>query len=167
MLSVAYWLAVHEMRAAIASDASRLCALRASKETRTEILATARKMADVGDGPELYALEFRFWELVFDGANNIAYRLAHNTMVRAVLSPATAELAQTWSIHEIKESGYRLPIATAIFAGDGATADAKVRESLGLVVTLLAKRLGVEPEAPKTTARADRTPRRAPRKRRR
>ena len=165
--AMAHWLSVHEMRRAIASDAVRLCALRASKETKAEILSTARKMAEVADGPELFMLEFRFWELVIEGSGNLAYRLAYNSLVRAVLAPATAELAQTWSIHEIKEAGYRLPIASAIVAGDSVSAEAKTRESLGLVLTHLANRLGTEKDTATTEARVERKRRGAPPKRRR
>ncbi|HEX3593928.1 MAG TPA: GntR family transcriptional regulator [Polyangiaceae bacterium] len=164
--AMTYWLSVHEMRAAVASDAARLCALRASKEAKAEILATARKMAEVADGPELFMLEFRFWELVLDGANNIAYRLAYNSLVRAVLSPAAAELAQTWSIHEIKEAEYRLPIARAIVSGDAATAESETRHSLGLVLTHLATRLGVDDSESSRGRPATKAPQRRAKRRR-
>jgi GntR family transcriptional repressor for pyruvate dehydrogenase complex len=154
--AMTYWLATHEMRAAIAADAVRLCAIRASKRAKTEIVEIARKMAEVADGPELFMLEFRFWEHVMDGAGNIAYRLAYNSLVRAVLSPAAVALAQTWSIYEIKEAGYRIPLANAILAGDAATAEAKTRESLGMVVAHLAKRLGMNNESAPAEARPER-----------
>jgi GntR family transcriptional repressor for pyruvate dehydrogenase complex len=164
--AMTYWLSVHEMRAAIASDAVRLCALRASKDEKTEILATARKMAEVADGTELFMLEFRFWELVIEGAGNIAYRLAYNSLVRAVLAPAAAEMAQAWSIYEIKKAEYRLPIANAIMVSDAVTAEARTRESMGLVVMHLSKRFGPERDAPASEPKTERKRPRATQKRR-
>ncbi len=61
--------AIAEMRAAIGADVARLCALRAP-ETRIE-------PDDTEDG------YVAFWEAITDGAANVAYRLALNTLVGA------------------------------------------------------------------------------------
>ena len=140
-----YWLAVHEMRAAIAADAARLCAIRATSAQKAALLAIADRMKIVRDGPPLFDLEIEFWDLVIDGSSNIAYRLSYNTLVKAVLSPATVELARTWSIHEVKEAGYRVSLAKAIADGDAKLAEAKARDSMNLVVTFMRKQFGVAP----------------------
>jgi DNA-binding FadR family transcriptional regulator len=156
-----YWLAVHEMRAAIGADAARLCAERGSKALKGELLAIADRMAAIGDGPELFTLEIEFWTRVIDGSGNIAYRLGYNTLVKAVLSPAAVDLARTWSIYEVRKDGYRAPIAKAIAAGDAKRAEAKTRESMNLVVTFLKKQLAAGKEAAaKTRAPVRAAPRR-------
>lgn len=152
--AMTYWLAVHEMRAALGSDAARLCALRASKELKAELLEIAREMEKIGDGPDLFTQEIKFWDLVIDGSGNLAYRLGYNTLIKAVLAPATVDLARTWSIHEIKESGYRLAIAKALAAGDGKKAEKKTRESMSLVVAMLAKLVASESTSADPTRRA-------------
>jgi DNA-binding FadR family transcriptional regulator len=161
---MSYWLAVHEMRAAIGADAARLCALRASKELRTKISAVAARMAKIGDGPQLFELEMEFWELVIEGSGNIAYRLGFNTLLRAVQAPATVELARRWSIHEVKESGYRGPLARAIAEGDSETAEATTRESMNLVVTYLSGHPAVLSAGPPTAASKRETPKKTPAK---
>jgi GntR family transcriptional regulator, transcriptional repressor for pyruvate dehydrogenase complex len=129
-----YWIAVHEMRAAIGTDIARLCALRASPELKAEILEIAQRMRELGDGPELFALELRFWDRLQAGAGNIAYRLAFNTLLRAISTPSIAELARELSIQEVKQSDYRVPIAEAIAAGSAELAETRMRQSLrGLV----------------------------------
>jgi DNA-binding FadR family transcriptional regulator len=154
-----YWLAVHEMRAALATDAVKLCARRASQDAKAEIVAAAERMTTASDA-DLFALEIRFWEHVIDGADNIAYRLAYNSLLRAVLAPAAVQLAEQWTVYEIKEAGYRLGIANAIAAGDAASAEAKTRESMNLVVDLLRKHPAV---ASRHTASPTTSPARVPR----
>ena len=135
------WLAVHEMRAAVAADAARLCALRASSELKAAVLSVACKMRDLGDGAEVFTLEVRFWDLVIEGAANIAYRLAFNTLLKSVFTPEIAGLAQQWSLHEVKQSGYRVPIAQAIAAADADMAESLTRTSLRGVVDVLAQQV--------------------------
>jgi GntR family transcriptional regulator, transcriptional repressor for pyruvate dehydrogenase complex len=137
-----YWIAVHEMRRAIAADIARLCAKRASPELKAEILEIARKMREVGDGPELFTLELRFWDRVLDGADNIAYRLAFNSLIKGVLAPAVADFAQGLSIAEIKATGYRIAIASAIAVGDSKAAEDETREALRHIGDSLTQQMG-------------------------
>ena len=70
-----------ELRACIGADAARRCAERASAAQRAEILARAEALA-ASDEPEARNVEYeRFWDVVVDGAGNVAYRLALNTLV--------------------------------------------------------------------------------------
>lgn len=135
--AMGYWLAVHEMRAALAADAARLCAQRAAPDIKKDLVDIARRMSEAKEGPEVFTLELRFWDRVLQGAGNIAYRLAFNSLLQAVFAPAIVELARHWSLHEVKQSGYRVPIAAAIAAGDAALAEARTRESLRGVVSVL------------------------------
>jgi GntR family transcriptional regulator, transcriptional repressor for pyruvate dehydrogenase complex len=125
-----HWKAVHEMRRSTAADVARLCARRASPELKAEIAEIARKMREVADGPELFALDLRFWDRLLDGADNIAYRLAFNSLIKGILAPAVADFARSFSIAEIKQSGYRMAIANAILAGDSRAAELETRAAL-------------------------------------
>ncbi len=127
---LSYWLAVHEMRLATAADVARLCATRATPELKQEIVSVARKMSESEDPAELFALELRFWDRMLEGAQNIAYRLAYNSLIKGVLAPSVADLARALSVREIKETGYRLPIANAIAKGDAHAAESRTREAL-------------------------------------
>jgi GntR family transcriptional repressor for pyruvate dehydrogenase complex len=123
-----YWLAVLEMRAAIASDAAGLCARRAAPELRQEIAAIARRLADAPRGEGQVELHLLFWERVLEGSGNVAYRLAFNTTKKAAL--ADSELAAQWSSYELKKSNFLLPVAEAIAAGDAKRAEAETRAGL-------------------------------------
>jgi DNA-binding FadR family transcriptional regulator len=70
-----------ELRACVGADAARRCAERAEPVARAEIIARAAALAASAE-PEGRNLEYeRFWALVVDGAGNLAYRLALNTLV--------------------------------------------------------------------------------------
>jgi DNA-binding FadR family transcriptional regulator len=122
------WRAGFEMRAAIGTDVARLCALRADAKTKRQLVDLANELKRAPHGPEIVALDLRFWETMLDGADNIAYRLAYNSLIRS--SQAAPELQLGWTIQELESSDYRLPIATAIQAGDSAAAEAAARTSL-------------------------------------
>lgn len=77
---------VLEMRASIGIDAARRCAERASPQQRAAVAAgTEAAAAAVGTDPS--AVDERYaalWRAVVDGAQNVAYRLALNSLVAAV-----------------------------------------------------------------------------------
>ncbi len=128
----AIWLAVLEMRAAIAADLARLCARRAGDDVKKDLVALAEQMQATSDDDELFRLDVRFWERLADGAGNIAYRLALNTMTRSV--EIKGALAIQWSVHELKNTEFRLPIATAIASGDESRAEMVARDAMRIAV---------------------------------
>jgi GntR family transcriptional repressor for pyruvate dehydrogenase complex len=134
-----FWLALLEMRAVLATDVARLCALRGSQAVKDDILAIARTMAQTSDEHELYALEIRFWDRVNDGAGSMAYRLALNTMVRC--SRAMGDASLRWSVFEVRSSGHRVAIATAIAAGNAARAEARTRAAMRAAVDTFERRM--------------------------
>jgi GntR family transcriptional regulator, transcriptional repressor for pyruvate dehydrogenase complex len=70
-----------ELRACIGADAARRAAERATAAQRAEITARAEALAATAD-PERRNVEYeRLWDVVVDGAANVAYRLALNTLV--------------------------------------------------------------------------------------
>lgn len=81
---------IMEMRAALAPDVARLCALRVSPELAAmlgELVGDMRKASETADQPEdldrLQQLSLELWDLLVRGADNIAYRLAFNTLRHA------------------------------------------------------------------------------------
>lgn len=116
-----------EMRASIGADAARLCALRADAATRTEVTARAEALAAATDPTARLAHYDVLWDHVIDGAGNLAYRLALNTLVEGqrVLaldaSVVGAELADAPAVRAL---------ARAIAAADAPAAHARARELL-------------------------------------
>lgn len=120
------WFSVLEMRAAMAADVARLCALRASSALRKELVDITDMMVLASDSQELYALEIRFWDRVLEGADNLAYRLAFNSLMKSAYRMGAA--ARELSVHEVRGSGFRVALARAIYAGDAETAESETRE---------------------------------------
>ncbi len=79
---------VIEMRASIGVDAARLCAVRASEDDRRSVMAQAIEGAGlVGSDQERLDLVYAaMWQAIVAGSGNIAYRLALNSLLRAMLS---------------------------------------------------------------------------------
>jgi GntR family transcriptional repressor for pyruvate dehydrogenase complex len=121
----ATYAAILEMRAAVASDAARLCSQRADQATRTRIAgqlrAVAAGSADFGDYEDL-------WQHVIDGAQNIAYRLAYNTLLagQQQLGP---EILAVYA-PELSETGTLDALAQAFEQGDGDAAAGHTRTLL-------------------------------------
>jgi GntR family transcriptional repressor for pyruvate dehydrogenase complex len=117
-----------EMRAGIGADVARLCAQRAGEDVRGELLEISERLAGGAAGDELLALDQRFWQRVLDGAGNLAYQLAFNSLIRAV--HVQHDLSVTWLEQELEHSDHRRPIAAAIAAGDAEGAATAARLAL-------------------------------------
>ena len=72
---------IMEMRASVGADAARRCAERANAVVRAELEARAEMLAAQTDLDVRNTIYEAFWDLVIDGADNLAYRLALNTLV--------------------------------------------------------------------------------------
>jgi GntR family transcriptional repressor for pyruvate dehydrogenase complex len=70
-----------EMRASIGADAARLAALRADAAARAELEARAAALAAAEDPAARTAIYDVLWDRIIDAADNLAYRLALNTLV--------------------------------------------------------------------------------------
>ena len=117
-----------EMRAGIGSDLARLCAQRADGAVRSDLLGLADELARVREGAELLDLDARFWQRALDGAENLAYQLAFNSLARTV--HANAQFSVPWIESELRRGDYRRPIAAAIAARDPERAGEAAREAL-------------------------------------
>ena len=121
-------VAALEMRAGIGADLARLCAERGAPELRAELPGMAKQILLVDSGEELLALDESFWRLILDGADNLAYQLAFNSLIRAV--HARVEISLPWLEEELRQSEHRGPIAAAIAAGNPKRAERAAREAL-------------------------------------
>jgi GntR family transcriptional repressor for pyruvate dehydrogenase complex len=130
------WVAVLEMRAAIAADIARLCAERAPASIKEEIWAITIEMRKTTESAQLLRLEQRFWDRTVEGAQNLAYRLAYNTLIKS--AQALGEMAERWAARELRANDYRSAIAKAIIEGDAPRAEAETRASMRKAVDILA-----------------------------
>jgi GntR family transcriptional repressor for pyruvate dehydrogenase complex len=139
---ITHWFAVLEMRAAMAADIVRLCALRASPELRDELVALSDQMATTSEVPAVFELELRFWDRVLDGTGNLAYRLAFNSLIKSVQRMGSR--ARELSVLEVRASGNRHELARAIQAGDAERAETQTREQMRSQLSMLDKLFGVK-----------------------
>lgn len=118
---------VIEMRASIGIDAARLCVERAGEEELAEVNRLAGEAAVHVGGP-VETLEERYaamWRTVVVGSGNLAYRLAFNSLLRALASrPEMAGAVRPAEAEAIRAFG------TAIRARDGEAAASCARELL-------------------------------------
>jgi DNA-binding FadR family transcriptional regulator len=112
-----------EMRAALAPDIARLCALRGNPELISQlhrVITGMREAAAPEDLERLQVLSLDLWELLVTGADNIAYRLAFNTLrhtyeqIREALVVALAD--------ELRQVDACAALVEAIAAGQAARA---------------------------------------------
>lgn len=125
-----------EMRLGIGMDVARLCALNADTEVGESLLETSDRLADVARGVELLALDQLFWQHMLDGAGNLAYQLAFNSLIRGV--HAVPDITAPWLEHELARCDYRRPIAAAIATADAEAAVQATRAALSPAVDAFA-----------------------------
>ncbi len=120
---------IMEMRAALGPDVARLCALRRSDDVIHRLEDCVHAMErDAGDIHTLQALDIEFWQLLIEGAQNIAYRLAYNSL-RSTYEHLRELLARALTKEVSDLTGHR-KIMQAIREGDGARAEASARRLL-------------------------------------
>src|SRR3954447_306114 len=73
--------AAMEMRACVGADAARRCAQRATQPLKAQIQARVEQFAAVEDLEARNAHYEVLWDLIVEGADNIAYRLALTSLV--------------------------------------------------------------------------------------
>jgi GntR family transcriptional regulator, transcriptional repressor for pyruvate dehydrogenase complex len=119
--------AVLEMRASVGADAARRCASRASAVVRAELEARAEMLAAEDDLEARNTIYEAFWDLVIEGSDNLAYRLALNTLVAGQQRLAfDADLVGA----ELRDADAVRALAGAIAAGRADDAHVLARELL-------------------------------------
>ena len=106
---------VLELRLCVGADAARRCAERAPAPVVDALRAAldTQRAADPDNAPLLYA---QLWDHVIDGAGNIAYRLAYNSLL-AGLDPDD-ELSRALFGAEARDIEAVRELVAAIAAGD-------------------------------------------------
>jgi GntR family transcriptional regulator, transcriptional repressor for pyruvate dehydrogenase complex len=119
--------AVMEMRASIGADAARRAATRATAVQRAELEARAEMLAAETDLDVRNTIYEAIWDLIIDAADNLAYRLALNTLVagQSVVGLDAADVAA-----EIRDEDAVRALARAIAAADEGRALSLGRELL-------------------------------------
>jgi GntR family transcriptional regulator, transcriptional repressor for pyruvate dehydrogenase complex len=116
-----------EMRSALAPDIARLAAERARSAQRDTLERTATAMEEsAGDLPALQGLAADFWSHLVDASDNLAYRLAYNSL-RATYDHCRELFTQVMA-EEIADVGRYRAIATAVRRRDAAAAERLARE---------------------------------------
>lgn len=116
-----------EMRSALAPDIARLAAVRGGKKLADKLDAVVAKMELAeGDLPQLQRLAMEFWATLVEGSQNLAYRLAFNTMGE-VYDKLMDLLTTTLGDELTHLAGYRA-IAQAVRARDGVKAEKKAKD---------------------------------------
>ncbi|HEY6761629.1 MAG TPA: GntR family transcriptional regulator [Baekduia sp.] len=105
--------AMFEMRASVGADAARLAARRGDDAQRAEIVALATRLAAVDAPAARTAFYDVLWDTIIDASDNLAYRLALNTLVAgqrvlsfdasvvgAEVADASAVLALAHAVHQ-------------------------------------------------------------------
>jgi DNA-binding FadR family transcriptional regulator len=119
--------AAMEMRACIGADAARRCAERGSAALRAQLRARAEQLAAVEDLAARNAHYEVLWDLIVDGADNIAYRLALTTLVaRQRIASVKADAVAS----ELKDTDTIRALAGAIADGHPAAAHTLARDLL-------------------------------------
>jgi GntR family transcriptional repressor for pyruvate dehydrogenase complex len=119
--------AAMEMRACIGADAARRCAARADVARKAQITTQAAQLAALDDLMARNAVYEVMWDLIVDGADNIAYRLALTTLLaREDIAPVGAEDVRA----ELEDAAAITELAAAIAAGDEEDALTQARELL-------------------------------------
>jgi DNA-binding FadR family transcriptional regulator len=124
---------VFELRATVGADAARLCASRAVPDTVAAITAIVGEMADAiraGNDVELFTLSERFWGLIIEGSDNVAYQLLLN-MLERVYAPLSVEALAVLMASELHDTAGHRRIAGAIGAGNERQAELAARKVLG------------------------------------
>jgi DNA-binding FadR family transcriptional regulator len=115
------------MRACVGADAARRCAARASVARKAQISAYAAQLAALDDLDARNAHYEVMWDLIVDGADNIAYRLALTTLLaRADIVSVGVDAVRA----ELEDGPAITELAAAIAAGDEEDALALARDLL-------------------------------------
>jgi DNA-binding FadR family transcriptional regulator len=134
-LTYKYWLSVVEMRVAIASDIARLCAERAPRELKDELIELVEAMRSAKDDIELLELDEQFWSQATRGSDNFVYRLAFNTLL--TVSEVMRDASAWWMAQELRNCDFNFAIADAISRGDDEAAQQAVKRSMGTTLEAL------------------------------
>jgi DNA-binding FadR family transcriptional regulator len=118
---------VLQMRSAIAPDAARLAARRPSSKLASALNGLVRQMKESPrDLTRLQGLALDYWEMIVGASDNVAYRLAYNSLRRTY--DKCRELLQAVLADELTDMVSYGAIATAVRRGDANAAESRARD---------------------------------------
>jgi GntR family transcriptional regulator, transcriptional repressor for pyruvate dehydrogenase complex len=117
-----------ELRACLGPEIARRCAQRCTTAIAQAVLDTAARMLAEDDLPALAAADLELWELLVDGSENIAYRLAFNAL-RRTYAPISDLLARLLA-DELRAHPDRTALAERVAERDPAGAAAAAERLL-------------------------------------
>jgi DNA-binding FadR family transcriptional regulator len=120
--------AIVELRQCVGADAARRCAERAPAAIAGRLRDAVAGDDLPADPAEQHVRYAALWELVIDGADNIAYRLAYNSLL-AGLDPRAALSLELFA-DEARDAGAQRALVEAIAAQDPDAAAAAAEELL-------------------------------------
>jgi GntR family transcriptional repressor for pyruvate dehydrogenase complex len=130
---------VLELRVIIGADAAGRCAERATPHHQRQLRERSALLDEAGTAPGLWRERYNaVWETIVDGADNLAYRLAFNSLLAGVAALPDAMLP--FHAEEFADRAGREALVGAILEGDGEGAETAARALLCLT---LAHALGV------------------------
>ncbi|MCK6502093.1 GntR family transcriptional regulator [Myxococcota bacterium] len=138
--------AVAELRACIGADAARLAATRLTPAAAARLSACAEEMARATDLSARQQAALDLWQAVIEASDNLAYRLAMNSLTRAY-QPVQALLAQVLA-PELDDVASHQVVVQAILDRDADAAFTQARALLsvgGQALTAVALALEVQP----------------------
>jgi DNA-binding FadR family transcriptional regulator len=136
-IDVAVARSMLEMRAAIAPDLARLCALRGGAPAAAALAAVIAEMEAAGGDPDtLHRLVFDYWSALVHGSQNVAYRLLFNSLRRIYVH--LEGVLSGVLLDELSDLAAYRAIARAVGAGDAEDA----RKRAARLVQRGADRLG-------------------------
>lgn len=104
-----------EMRRCIGAEVAASAAQRAGTPQRRAIVQAGRAMADPADAADRHARHRALWALLVDAADNIAYRLAFNSLVD-IIDRSRARDGTVFSA-EVADSAGHLALAESVAGG--------------------------------------------------
>lgn len=125
---VAVARSILEMRLSIGADVARLAASRAVDQHHLELERVVRAMSETQDLTVLAELDLEFWDILVDAADNVAYRLAFNSL-RSTYEPL-AETLSPLLADELSDTGEHLAIVKAVKKANQSGAEAAARRLL-------------------------------------
>lgn len=124
------------MRRTIGADAAYQCALRADDEQLAAVAAAADAYPASANLSDLRDADLKLWIAIIAGSNNVAYRLALNTLVRSIDDVGRELFIQLNSV-EFVDSGAHRALAAAITGRQPETAARLADELLSELVSAL------------------------------
>lgn len=124
------------MRRTVAADAARLCAANASDGQLAAVAdAASAYPAELTD--QTFAADLAFWTAIIDGSDNLAYRLALNTLVGAFADIGFESIAHLGMAAELADRDAHITLAERLVARDADAAHRMADDLLGRVVETL------------------------------